>query len=104
MIAVLFDNNTEDIKTIRFVRDIHQTAVGTRCLYDVELFIKINGCFGLGDLDIRTGFNFNERQREWGGRFIVGNDINFTEYLPSTKAIIDRGNKVRYSDSIAMRD
>src|SRR6266545_4216623 len=55
-----------------------------------------------GDLVARTGFDFDEGQRERPRRFVVGDDVDLARDLAAVFALADRGDEISGDYPVAL--
>ena len=74
--AAGFHYDGRHVVPVWFLRNVGNPAIDAGRPDDLALFADVHGGLGLSDLVARTGFDFDEGQREWPRRFVVGDDVD----------------------------
>src|SRR5262245_50227584 len=72
--AAGFHDDGRHVVSVWFLRNVGNPAIDAGRPDDLALFADVHSGLGLSDLVARTGFDFDEGQREWPRRFVVGDD------------------------------
>src|SRR6266540_1251512 len=92
--AAGFHHDGRHVVPVRLLRDVGNPAVDAGRPDDLALFANVHGGLRRGDLVARTGFDFDEGQRERPRRFVVGDDVDLARDLAAVFALADRGDEI----------
>src|SRR5262245_51933563 len=92
--AAGFQDYGRHVVPVRLLRNVGNPAVDAGRPDDLALFANVHGGLGRGDLVARTGFDFDEGQRERPRRFVVGDDVDLARDLAAVSAVADRGDVI----------
>src|SRR5262245_16396591 len=100
--AAGFHDDGRHVVPVRLLRDVGNPAVDAGRPDDLALFANVHGGLRRGDLVARTGFDFDEGQRERPGRFVISDDVDLTRDLAAVFALADRGDEISGDYPVAL--
>src|SRR5262249_22935748 len=100
--AAGFRDDRRYVVSVRLLRNVCDSAIDAGRPDDLTLFANVHGGLRLSDLVARTGFDFDEGQRERLRRFIVGDDVNLARDLAAVSSVTDRGDEISRDYPVAL--
>src|SRR5215475_7933316 len=100
--AAGFHDDGRHVIPVRLLRNIGNPAIDAGRPDDLALFANVHGGLRRGDLVARTGFDFDEGQRERPRRFVVGDDVDLARDLAAVSPVTDRGDEISGDYPVAL--